>query len=242
MLHILFQDDHYVAIHKPAGLLVHRSSIDIRERQFALQKVRDQIEQKVYPIHRLDKPTSGVLLFGLSSEAAKAASTLFEQQAIQKTYLALVRGYTEESGEIDHPISWIPETKKEKKASIQKEPQSALTHFSLVSKTELPFPVGRYETCRYSLVSLTPKTGRKHQLRRHMKHISHPIVGDTRHGDWRHNRFVESQFGCHRMLLHASELQFTHPFTDEAVRIHAPLDEEFSSTIAAMELADPSGP
>lgn len=242
MLHILFQDDHYVAINKPPGLLVHRSSIDTRAKEFALQKLRDQIEQRVFPIHRLDKPTSGVLLFGLSSEAAKAASALFEQQAIQKTYLALVRGYTEELGEIDHPISWIPETKKEKKASIQKEPQSALTHFSLLSKTELPFPVGRYDTCRYSLVSLKPKTGRKHQLRRHMKHISHPIVGDTRHGDWRHNRFVESQFGCHRMLLHASELQFTHPFTDEAVRIHAPLDEEFSSTIAAMELADPSGP
>ena len=236
MLEILYHDDHYVAINKPTGLLVHRSTIDTRAQEFALQKVRDQIEQRVYPIHRLDKPTSGALLFGLSPEAARSASLLLEKQAIEKTYVAIVRGYTEESGTIDYPLSWIPDTKKEKKARIDKEPQQACTTYTRHSSTELPFPVGPYETCRYSLVELSPKSGRKHQLRRHMKHISHPIVGDTRYGDWRHNRFVASHFNCSRMLLHAMQVKFQHPFTKTLIQIAAPLNENLSRVIKEMGL------
>ena len=238
MLEIIYRDKFYVAINKPTGLLVHRSAIDSSAKTFALQQLRDQVEQRVYPVHRLDKPTSGVLLFGFSSESAKAASQLFEGHLIKKTYIALVRGYADPSGIIEHALSWIPETKKEKKAGTKKETKPALTHYVRINKTELPFPVGRYPTCRYSLMELTPKTGRKHQLRRHMKHISHPIVGDRRYGDWRHNRFIETQFNCHRMLLHARQLTFKHPFTHERIQIYAGLDEAFADVLKAMSIKD----
>ena len=239
-MHVLYQDDHYVVVNKPAGLLVHRSAIDTRAQVFAVQKTRDLIGKHVYPVHRLDKPTSGVLLFGLSPEAARAASQLFERCEIKKIYRAVVRGYVDQESVIDYPLSWIPETKKEKKRGTAKEAKDAITHFSLLESIELPYPVGPYETSRYSLVELFPKTGRKHQLRRHMKHISHPIIGDTRYGDWRHNRSIAARYHCPRMLLHATSLHFIHPRTEEETTVVAPMDQQFTYILNQMGFAGTS--
>lgn len=237
-LEILYQDEYLVAINKPSGLLVHRSPIDARETRFAIQMTRDQIGQRVYPAHRLDKPTSGVLLFALDSNTAGLVNGQFRNRTVAKTYLAVVRGHTETQGHIDHALREQPD-KVAGAADDQpaKEAKEAITDYRCLLQTELPFPVGRYPTTRYSLVELKPKTGRKHQLRRHMKHIFHPIVGDTTHGDGRHNQFFREHFGCHRLLLHARCLEIMHPYNGEPLRIYAPLPEDF--TLGAFEALMP---
>lgn len=229
MLEILYKDDYLVAINKPSGLLVHRSPIDRHEREFAVQMLRDQIGRFVYPIHRLDKPTSGVLLFALDKESAKLMGEQFGSRETKKSYLAVVRGYVDESGVIEHPLSVKLDKIADKDASDEKEAQDATTCYKRVATVELDFAVGKYEKTRYSLVYLEPKTGRKHQLRRHMKHISHHILGDTKYGRGEHNKLIRREFECHRMLLHASELQIKHPHTRETLIIKAPLDESFKS-------------
>ncbi|MEY3090133.1 MAG: tRNA pseudouridine(65) synthase TruC [Pseudomonadota bacterium] len=227
-LEVLYQDKYFIAINKPAGLLVHKSPLDKYETQFALQMVRDQLGQYVYPVHRLDKPTSGVLLFALDEENAKQTSLLFRNGQVDKEYIAIVRGYTEKNGVIDAPLKQMLDTKEQKEKGVTKEDQEACTEYQRIKTVELPFPVGRYTTVRYSLVRLTPKTGRKHQLRRHMKHIFHPIVGDTKHGRGEHNQFFREQFGLHRLMLHASTMKFKHPVTKKAVFIQAPMDGQWS--------------
>ena len=229
MLEILYQDEHLVAINKPTGLLVHRSPIDKNETEFALQLVRDQIGQYVYPIHRLDKPTSGVLLFALSKEMAKAMSDIFKSRQSVKEYIAIVRGYIDESGIIDYPLKEQLDKMTDKKVNQDKEAQEAVTHFERLGTVELPYAVSRYKVARYSLVKLFPKTGRKHQLRRHMKHFFHPIVGDTTHGRGEHNKLFREKFDCHRLLLHASSISFTHPLTKKSLRIEARTDKIFKS-------------
>lgn len=227
MLEILYQDDYLVAINKPTGLLVHKSPIDKGETLFALQMVRDQIGRYVYPIHRLDKPTSGVLLFALDKEVARAVSEQFQTDQIQKEYLAVVRGYTPEEAVIDYDLKVILDAKADRDRSDNKLPQQAITHYQRLATLELPYPVSRYPAARYSLVKLMPKTGRKHQLRRHMKHIFHPIVGDTKYGRGEHNQLFREKLDCHRLLLHASRLRFVHPLTQQIVEIEAGLDEVF---------------
>lgn len=226
-LEILYRDDCLVAINKPSGLLVHKSMIDRHEIYFAMQMLRDQLGMWVYPIHRLDKPTSGVLLFALDSESARRMSEQFANHTIQKTYLAIVRGYTEEEGVIDHALSEKLDKIADKKVNVDKEPQEAVTHFKRVATVELPHAIGRYENTRYSLVEVRPKTGRKHQIRRHMKHISHHILGDTKYGRGEHNKFIREAFDCQRLLLHASKLQILHPYSHEKLDITASLDEIF---------------
>jgi len=229
MLEILYKDEYVVVINKPSGLLVHKSPIDKRETQFALQMLRDQIGQYVYPIHRLDKPTSGVLVFALSSEVASLLSEQFKSHTIQKEYLAVVRGYTNMSELIDYDLKVILDKKADKDRNKNKEPQEAQTYYECLSTIELPFPVSRYPVARYSLLKLLPKTGRKHQLRRHMKHILHPIVGDTKYGRNEHNKLFREKFECHRLLLHASKISFIHPISTELLVIEARLDETFQS-------------
>ena len=235
MLEILYQDDYLVAINKPSGLLVHKSPIDKRETRFALQEVRDQIGQWVYPVHRLDKPTSGVLIFALSSEVAKLLSEQFREHTIQKEYLAVVRGYTKEEELIDYDLKVILDKKADKDRSDNKEPQSAQTYYERLGTVELPFPVSRYPVARYSLLRLLPKTGRKHQLRRHAKHILHPIVGDTKYGRNEHNRLFREKFDCHRLLLHASSLRLVHPISAEEMVIEAGVDEVFGRVLGVFE-------
>jgi tRNA pseudouridine65 synthase len=227
-LKVLYQDEYLIAVYKPSGLLVHKSMLDKHETQFALQIVRDQLGRYVYPVHRLDKPTSGILLFALDEVIAKEMALLFRKGEVQKTYIAIVRGYTEDHGVIDTPLKQMLDTKEQKQKGMTKEDQEAYTAYERIQTVELPFSVGRYATARYSLIKLTPKTGRKHQLRRHMKHIFHPIIGDTKHGRGEHNQFFRETFGLHRLMLHANTLAFNHPITQEAISIEAPIDSQWS--------------
>ncbi len=236
MLEILYQDETMVAINKPSGLLVHRSPIDKHETRFAIQLTRDQIGQHVYPVHRLDKPTSGVLLFALSSEVAALLTKQFTEKVISKRYWAVVRGYIEDSGVINYALQEQLDKMTDRLVSPDKPPQEAVTEFQCLERSELPYPVGRYQTARYSLVELSPKTGRKHQLRRHMKHVFHPIIGDTSHGDGKQNIFLRDTFELSRLMLHAKSLQLAHPVTGEPLHIEAGLPEEFSEMLVKLKL------
>jgi tRNA pseudouridine synthase C len=228
-LEILYQDEHVVAVNKPAGMLVHRSWLDRHETKFVMQTLRDQIGQLVYPIHRLDRPTSGVLLFALNSEMANLLCYQFEQKQTEKEYLAVVRGYVTGLGEIDYPLKVQLDKIADKFAQQDKEPQSAVTFYNGLKTVEMPYGVGRYATSRYSLVRLIPKTGRKHQLRRHMKHIFHPILGDTQYGDLHQNRALTEHTGCSRLMLHAEKLTFVHPLTQQSITLQAGLDEQWQN-------------
>jgi len=224
-LEILYQDAYMVAINKPSGLLVHKSPIDKHETRFALQELRNQIGAYVYPVHRLDKPTSGVLLFALNKEIAQRLSEAFRNNEIHKEYIAVVRGYVDEKGMIDHPLKQMLDSKAEKERGVTKEEQEASTSYECLAKVELPYAVSRYPVARYSLVKLKPQTGRKHQLRRHMKHIHHHMIGDTKHGRGEHNKLFREKFSCHRLLLHAKNISFRHPVTDTCINIDAKIDE-----------------
>lgn len=227
-LEILYRDDELIAINKPAGMLVHRSWLDKHETVFAMQTLRDQIGQHVFPIHRLDRPTSGVLLFALNSDMARTMSQLFEQHQIQKSYLAVVRGYLEGEGRIDYPLK-VQLDKIADKFSQEKEAQDAITDYKGLATVEMPYPAGKFQTARYSLVQLFPQTGRKHQLRRHMKHLFHPIMGDTNYGDLHQNRALIANTGCDRLFLHSNYLQFIHPKHLQNIEINAPLDQQWLS-------------
>ncbi|WP_439257555.1 tRNA pseudouridine(65) synthase TruC [Lonepinella sp. BR2271] len=227
MLEILYQDQYIVAVNKPAGMLVHRSWLDRHETQFVMQTLRDQIGQHVFPIHRLDRPTSGVLLFALNSEMANLMCQQFESKTVQKSYLAVVRGYLTGEERIDYPLKIQLDKIADKFAQENKEPQSAITDYQGLKTVEMPYAVGKYPTARYSLVRLTPQTGRKHQLRRHMKHIFHPILGDTQYGDLHQNRALAEKTGVNRLMLHAEKLEFRHPVTNEQIQVTAGLDEKW---------------
>ncbi len=234
MLPILYQDQHIVVIDKPSGLLVHRSLIDKHETRFALQMTRDQIGQYVYPVHRLDKPTSGVLVMALSPDIATELTEQFSQKHITKTYIALVRGHTSESGTINYALKEELDKMTDSQAQQDKPAQTAITHYKTLWKTEVSVPVGRYPTARYSLLELTPETGRKHQIRRHMKHIFHPIVGDTTHGDGKHNAMFRERFGLDRLLLVAKEINFQHPVTGENIQLQASLGDMFEDVLRGL--------
>ncbi len=225
MLEILYQDEHLVAVNKPSGWLVHRSWLDRKEKVVVMQTVRDQIGQHVYTVHRLDRPTSGVLLMALSSEVAKLLSKQFEEHQIHKTYHAVVRGYVDGEETIDYPLTEELDKIADKFANPDKAPQEAVSHYRSLAQVEMPIAVGPYQTTRYSLLELRPDTGRKHQLRRHMSHIRHPILGDSAHGDLKQNRALAAHFNCPRLMLHASQLTLNHPVTGEHLEINAVWDE-----------------
>ena len=226
-LEILYQDEYFVVINKPSGLLVHKSMIDRHEIYFAMKMIRDQIGQWVYPVHRLDKPTSGVLLFALDSHTAKLMSEQFSSHTIQKTYIAVGRGYVEDEGLIDHALKEKLDKISDKDASKFKEAQEAITAFKCLAKVELNASVGRYNKTRYSLVELKPRTGRKHQLRRHMKHINHHLLGDTKYGRGEHNKFIRQEYGMNRLLLHALSLEIKHPYSEKKMIFKADFDDTF---------------
>ncbi|MGV8879198.1 MAG: pseudouridine synthase [Sphingobacteriaceae bacterium] len=223
MLDILFQDDHLVAINKPHDLLVHPSPIARDASEFALQKLRDQLNQWVSPVHRLDRKTGGILLFALQKNAERAMHLQFAEGLVGKTYLAMVRGHTPETGDIDYALRKENGTLKE-----------AFTHFKTLAKAELPVPLGKHETSRYSLVEAKPTTGRMHQLRKHFAHIHHPIIGDRTHGCNKQNRLFKTLWESNTMFLHAATLGFTHPVTAEKIYVTAPLQEEFRRMLQMM--------
>jgi tRNA pseudouridine65 synthase len=218
VLEILYEDAHYVAINKPNGLLVHRTRIAEEKKEFALQLLRDQLGLRLHPLHRLDRGTSGVLLFAKSPEATAPLVRAFAERQPDKIYFAIVRGYAPEEGTVDSPI-------RPDKDNGLKEPQAAVTHFKRLDTVELPIPVGPYQTARYSLVKIKPETGRMHQIRKHFAHLRHYIIGDKKHGDWRHNLMFLEQLESPSLLLHAASLTFKQPFTKEKIQITAPLPE-----------------
>lgn len=236
-LPILYRDEWLVAVHKPAGLLVHRSDIDRHETRFAVQMVRDQIGCRVHAVHRLDKGTSGILLFALQPETAQALTTQFETQAVGKTYLALVRGHPAEQGEIDYPLLRIRDDYEWRGDRTETEAQPALTRYRRLAEVELDAAVDKYPTSRYALLALEPQTGRRHQLRRHLKHISHPIVGDSTYGKGRHNRYFQQTFGCHRMLLASLSLTLMYPVNDQPLTLVAPLADDFMNVLTALGIS-----
>jgi len=199
MIEILYQDSDYVVVHKPSGLLVHRS-YKSSDKVFLLQTLRNQIGQQLYPVHRLDRATSGVIAFALNPEAARELSEQIQNHQIKKTYWAVVRGYTEESGQINYAMA--PEKGKDL--------QEAVTDYRLLATAEFDIPCKNFLTSRYSLIECQPKTGRYHQIRKHCAHISHHIAGDTRHGDGIHNKIYRENFKLNRLMLIAKKLEFYH--------------------------------
>lgn len=226
-LEILYQDQDIVAIHKPAGMLVHRTNLDSQESIAALQVLRDQINQIVYPVHRLDRPTSGVLIFALSSEMASNMMKDFAEKKVQKKYLAVVRGQTPKSCTIDYALKEEIDRLSDKRTRVDKPAQPAVTEVATLGTVELPYQVDRYATTIYSLVLAQPKTGRKHQIRRHLRHLGHPVIGDVNHGVGKHNRFFKEKFNSHRLLLACLEMSFHHPRTSENLTIKASLGEDY---------------
>lgn len=229
MLEILYQDDLLVAVHKPSGLLVHRSMLDRHETRFALQMARDQTGRHVYAAHRLDRGTSGVLLFAFDSATASALGSAFEQRTVGKRYLAVVRGRPAEAGTVDHAL--VRRDDEAGRARSEGPAQEAITHYRRLATYELPVHVDRYPTSRYSLLELDPETGRRHQIRRHLKHLSHPIIGDATWGKGIHNRMFAARYGIARMLLACTELRFAHPLDGRELRITCPPSSDFQCVL-----------
>jgi len=223
MLDILYQDDYLIAINKPHGLLVHRSTIAADASEFALQLLRDQVGVKVNPVHRLDRATGGVLLFAFNKDTETAMQLQFAHNKVNKTYLAIVRGYTPDAEEVDYPL-------KKENGTLQE----ALTSYHTLKRAELPVPFGKHETSRYSLVEVKPSTGRMHQIRKHMSHVNHPIIGDTTHGCNKQNKLFRERWAMTTLMLHASQLNFHHPATGETVDIKAPANSAFNRVVQLM--------
>lgn len=219
MLEILYEDENLIAINKRSGILVHRTSIAPEETVFALQLLRDQIGQWVSPVHRLDRPTSGVLLFSKRKEILPLMKAQFTDRTVEKTYLAVVRGIPEiKEALIDYPLTTERSNKK----------QEARTFYKVLREAEIPFnTTGRYSTSRYALLELKPETGRTHQIRRHLAHLRYYILGDKAHGDNKQNQFFEKQYGLQNLLLHAQNLSITLPFTSKLLSIDAEIPPHF---------------
>jgi tRNA pseudouridine65 synthase len=218
-LTILHRDDHLVAIDKPPGLLVHRTQLAAHEDEAALQLLRDQLGQPVWPAHRLDRGTSGVLLFALSASAASLLGAMFEQGRMDKRYLALVRGWpAADEGLVDHPLARDPELPSAGQTMLE-----AQTRWHVLNRIEWPLITDpRFATTRVALLEAEPLQGRRHQIRRHLKHIAHPILGDATHGKGPLNRAVAAYLGVNRLWLHAQRLTLEHPVTGAALMLQSP--------------------
>ena len=224
-MEIIYQDEHLVAVNKPHGLLVHRSGIAAQAEEFVLQKLRDQIKKRVYPIHRLDRKTSGVLLFSLDKESAKLVQEQFIRQNISKKYVAIVRGFFPEKITVDYPLT-----------NDRNKTQEAVTLFRKIKNTELDIPFGKHSTSRYSLIEAFPKTGRQHQIRKHLNHLRHPIIGDRPHGCNKQNRLFKEKWNMITMLLHAYELRLQHPYEEKELVLNAPFSKEFERMMGVLGL------
>lgn len=230
-LPILYRDEHIVVIDKPPNLLVHRSEIDRHETRFAIQLLRDQIGQRVWPAHRLDRGTSGVLLFALTPEMAGLLGRQFEKGQVDKRYLAVVRGHPPIQGRIDHALSRQRDDYEFQGEKCSQTAQPALTLYRQLAHIELPVAVDRYPSSRYALLELEPVTGRRHQLRRHLKHIAHPIIGDATYGKGRHNRYFADHLDCRRLLLACTRLIFQHPLSEQSITVDAAPSGEFAALL-----------
>lgn len=228
-LDILYEDDDLIAVNKPAGLLTHPSWLTKKGTANLASQVKGYLQgAKAYTVHRLDRATSGVLLIAKNKVAAQQLSDDFAEHLVEKSYLCVVRGYAPESGLIDKALKYQPDKQAEAFANQEVPAQAAMTRFERLGCVELPIPVGKWPCARYSLVKAMPITGRKHQLRRHFKHILCPIVGDTNYGEGRHNALFREHYAMNRLLLMAFEITFKHPVTRQAMSVRASLDDDVS--------------
>jgi tRNA pseudouridine65 synthase len=203
----LVDDERLLVVDKPTGLLVHRSALDAHEGDSALDRLRAETGRPLWPVHRLDKGSSGVLVFARDADAARALGHAFAAGEVVKHYLALVRGWPAPEGVIDHPLARDPE-----RPSAGQPARPATTHFERLATFEWPFAVdARHATSRYALVRAAPLQGRRHQIRRHFKHLGHPLIGDSTHGKGTHNRAVAAWLGTARLWLHAVQIDLPHP-------------------------------
>ena len=225
-LPVVHCDDWLAIVDKPAGLMVHDSSLARGETDFAADRLREQFGKPIFLVHRLDRATSGCLLLAFDRDTASAMGKVLMSRAVEKEYLAVCRGWPEERFTVDHPLDGGP-------GKPQKKP--AVTEFVRLATCELDAPSAHFPTSRYALLRAHPLTGRFRQIRRHLKHVSHHLVGDTSHGDGRHNRAFR-MLGIHRMLLHAERLAFVHPITDAMLDVRAPLDVEFARAVALFDI------
>ena len=215
-LPILHQDELLIAVDKPSGMAVHRGWS--KERHVVLTVLRDRLGRHLYPVHRLDRATSGALILALDPGTARRIQERFTAGEVRKRYLALVRGIAPEAAVIDHPVP-----------NDEDGPR-------VPAVTEIR-RIGIFE--RYSLVEAIPRTGRMHQIRRHLKHLSHPLIGDVRYGKGEHNRLFRERFGLHRLALHALEIGFDHPESGRPLRLFAPVPEDLAGPLRAMGLPLP---
>jgi len=232
VLEILYRDDDVVAVHKPPGLMVHRSELDRRETRVAVQLLRSQLGRRVFPAHRLDRGTSGVLLFAFDSRTAARLGQAFESRAIEKRYLAVVRGWPEPTGSIEHPLRRLADGKDVPDAHAPR--QDARTDYRRLACGEVPIPSRHHDTTRVALLEVSPHTGRQHQIRRHLKHISHPVLGDATYGKGPLNRAFARLFGTGQLLLACADLHLAHPAHGRPLRLHAPLEPAFAALCAKL--------
>jgi tRNA pseudouridine65 synthase len=230
---VLYMDDDMVAVHKPAGLKMHRDLHDRPCADVLLRIMRVQTGRWVYPVHRLDRPVSGVVLFAFSPDMARALAGQFRDRKVAKTYVAVTRGYVEPQGRIDSPL-----TRNAYEPKQGQVPIPALTTYQRLAAIEMRMAVNRYATSRYCLAAIYPHTGRMHQIRRHFRHIRHPLIGDTTYGDGRHNRFFREHFGCRRLLLAAVEIRLEHPGTGIPLHLIAPVEKSFRDVLGQLGWLD----
>ena len=210
---ILWQDATAVAVNKPAGWLVHNSKWAGPKELSLRQLVAKQLGQQTYPIHRLDRPTSGVLLFALSREDARHWHQQLGQTDTQKTYLALARGHIQQPVTIDLAL---------KDGGV---PRPAVTHVQ---------PLAYSAQEHVTLITARIETGRQHQIRRHLSRIAHQLIGDTTYGQGRINRYFRETYGFHRLFLHAWSLEITHPRSGKRLFIRAPLPSELEQLLTSL--------
>lgn len=227
ILEILYQDEYMVVVNKPNGLLVHRSSIANDAEEFALQILRDQIGKFVYPVHRLDRKTSGILVFGLDKATTRLLQEEFQKKETIKEYQAIVRGYFPTEIEVDYALT-----------NDRGKVQAAITTFRRLQMTEIDVPLGKHSTSRYSLIAAFPQTGRMHQIRKHCNHLRHPIIGDRPHGCNKQNRLFKERWNMTNMLLHAKTLNLCHPITKEKMILEAGFPPEFLRMQGVLLLTD----
>lgn len=222
-IQVIYQDEHLLAVNKPAGLAVHRSNFVGPADAFLIDLVREQVGGSVMLAHRLDRATSGVLLIARDKATAAVLGAQFMGRDIEKTYLAVVRGWPEPAQNlIDYALPGSRETGPRREAR---------TRYRRLATAELPIALGRYPQQRYALIEAQPETGRFRQIRKHLAHIHHPVIGDSQHGRGDHNRLFKQHLGCHRMLLHAWKISFAHPVSGTTMEVVAPLDDAYSHVI-----------
>ena len=201
--HVLHRDEALVAVSKPGGLIVHRTP-ESTDRVFLLQELGAQLGRFLYPVHRLDRAASGVIVFALSSEAAAMLQAALQSPDARKEYLVLARGSAPGRFEVDRPLK-----------NENGTPQEARTSFEKLA-----------EMSRASLLRARIYTGRRHQIRRHLSRSAHQVIGDTTYGKGRINAFLREHYGLPRLFLHAERLEITHPLSGERLVIRAPLAED----------------